>query len=231
MVLGIITSITLSIISVIRYSNKHGNKKAIAEQQRLDEEYEGQLREYKNLLIRDEAAFDIEIDQKRYIYRQINLLKEQLKKTNDELNELYNYNVIDKKYWHDIVALYSFYEYFRLKRTYSLHFDPKTGDEGAYEKYEKESRMDGFIKRADIIIKKLDRIIDNQKSTAAMIMEASNKVDNLSANVMNASKQITGTIEDNAAIIRYNQERQIALDKQRNNLIFLDVLSNIDRKN
>ena len=79
-----------------------------------------------------------------------------LKITENNLNKLYDANIIFPKY-RNIVAVASFNEYWQTGRVSEL-----AGPNGAYNLYENETRMDQIITRMDTIIKKLDQIKNSQ---------------------------------------------------------------------
>lgn len=90
-------------------------------------------------------------DMKRYkgifLYEQIASLQAQIKKSRDNLSYFYSKNVIDKIYYNDMIAIASFYQYFKTKQTYSLGFDRSTGDTGAYRIYEYEKANEYYYNK------------------------------------------------------------------------------------
>jgi len=190
-----------------------------------DAEYASELQRYDRLVSEDKKRVEEENRQKCVINSEIQVLYVQSRKSFANLKKMYEYGVIDQMYWHDIVAIASFYQYFRTGRTKSLKFNEETGDQGAYNIYENEKRLNHIITNTDTIIQKLDQIIDNQREIAVALRQAENKISSLNDNVRQISRNATAylsEIEQNTAISAYNSERQTAELKYLNdmNLIF-----------
>ena len=130
-----------------------------------------------------------------------------IKKSRDNLSYFYSKNVIDKIYYNDMVAIASFYQYFKTKQTYSLGFDRSTGDTGAYRIYEYEKRMNIIITKLDTVIEKLDEIKNNQAVLYSTIIDANNKIDRMNKNVLLASQNMHDDIRNQTELMAYNNER------------------------
>lgn len=183
-------------------------------QSELNREYNEQLTEYGKEIVKDELRVKDELVQREFIIAQIEELKKQRRKSKETLDKMYSCNIIDEDYRYDIVAISSFYQYFRKQKTYSLVFDPKTGDRGAYNIFDEEVRLGLIISKLDTVIDKLDEISSKQSELLNALHEANRKVDALSSNVKSMSSTLRSSIEANTnavntqtALNAYNAER------------------------
>lgn len=173
----------------------------------LDREYRQEMQEYNKLVEDDKMRLRYEEVQRNFLYEQIASLQAQIKKSRDNLSYFYSKNVIDKIYYNDMVAIASFYQYFKRKQTYSLGFDRSTGDTGAYRIYEYEKRMNIIITKLDTVIEKLDEIKSNQAVLYSTIIDANNKIDRMNKNVLLASQNMHNDIRNQTELMTYNNER------------------------
>lgn len=165
------------------------------------------MQEYNKLVEDDKMRLRYEEVQRNFLYEQIASLQAQIKKSRDNLSYFYSKNVIDKIYYNDMVAIASFYQYFKTKQTYSLGFDRSTGDTGAYRIYEYEKRMNIIITKLDTVIEKLDEIKNNQAVLYSTIIDANNKIDRMNKNVLLASQNMHNDIRNQTELMTYNNER------------------------
>lgn len=173
----------------------------------LDRECRQEMQEYNKLVEDDKMRLRVEEVQRNFLYEQIASLQAQIKKSRDNLSYFYSKNVIDKIYYNDMVAIASFYQYFKTKQTYSLGFDRSTGDTGAYRIYEYEKRMNIIITKLDTVIEKLDEIKNNQAVLYSTIIDANNKIDRMNKNVLLASQNMHNDIRNQTELMTYNNER------------------------
>lgn len=134
---------------------------------------ENSEKEIRNLLIENKyyqkvKAIEYEMD---YIEK---CLEEPIKLK----QEMYSYNIIYGKY-RNFIAISSFIDYFMAGRC-----DCLSGNDGAYNLYEQETRTDIIINKIDIIIKKLDQIAENQYYVYNKINEINNTLSNISGQLM-----------------------------------------------
>lgn len=178
-------------------------------QSKYDEQYRHrqEMQEYNKLVEDDKMRLRVEEVQRNFLYEQIASLQAQIKKSRDNLSYFYSKNVIDKIYYNDMVAIASFYQYFKTKQTYSLGFDRSTGDTGAYRIYEYEKRMNIIITKLDTVIEKLDEIKSNQAVLYSTIIDANNKIDRMNKNVLLASQNMHNDIRNQTELMTYNNER------------------------
>lgn len=194
------------------------------EQKFADEQYYNALRLYDQQVEQDNRRVSFELQAKQKISSEINLLFQQIQKTNMYENRLTNLGVLDPVYFHDIVATASFYQYFKSKRTFSLGFNPATGDQGAYNIYEQEKRMNIIIDKLDVVIKKLDQIQRNQAALWACLNEANRKMNTINNNILKASKEINTNINRQTEIQQYSNECTQAQLDYTNTLLNLNVM-------
>lgn len=176
-------------------------------QKEYDKEYSYKIKEYDRLKKEDEKRVRKENIIRGNIQREIEILEEKYADSKKRLNEFYNYNIVDKKYWHNIVAISSFYQYLSEKRTYSLEFDQKTGDQGAYNIYNEEAQRGIIIIQLGKVLDKLDQVIENQYMLQNTLRDANRKINSLSSNINQMSRQISSSIQEQTAIQEYNAER------------------------
>lgn len=177
------------------------------EQSEYNADYQWRMKEYDRLKSEDDKRMKNEYIIRSNLQEKIELFENKYKESKNRLDEFYNYNIIDKKYWYNIVAISSFYQYLAEKRTYSLEFDQKTGDRGAYNIYNEEAQRGVIIIQLGKVLDKLDQVIDNQQTLQDTLREANNKINYLSNNVSQMSRQITSSIQEQTAIEAYNAER------------------------
>lgn len=194
------------------------------EQKYADEQYYNALRLYDQQVEQDNRRMSFELQAKKKINSEINLLFQQIQKTNMYENQLTNLGILDPVYFHDIVATASFYQYFKSKRTFSLGFNPATGDQGAYNIYEQEKRMNIIIDKLDVVIKKLDQIQRNQAALWACLNEANRKMNIINNNILKASKEINTNINHQTEIQQYSNECTQAQLDYTNTLLNLNVM-------
>ena len=94
-------------------------------------------------------------------------------------------------------------------RTHCLQFNENTGDQGAYNIYESERRLDQIITNTEEILVRFDQVILYQQDLAIGLRDAMGKVDALCGNVNTQLKRIQGSvsnIERSQGVIAYNSE-------------------------
>lgn len=124
------------------------------------------------------------------------IIRQKIRETESIRHTFYSKNIIYSKYW-NIVAICSFYEYFKSGRCDSL-----TGHEGAYNIYENEIRLNIINDKLDSIIYKLDNIQNNQFSLYNAIKESNYKINQICNNTNRIVEQLDN-IETNTYITSY----------------------------
>ena len=206
LIIGLVAAVIIYIISI--GSTAKGIKKEINIQkdnnlkkyneslnkynQNLDK-YNRNLNKYNQSMVKDQKRVQRELIQKQYLQIQSDTLATMLRTSRAKLEEIYAYDILEKKY-RNMVAVASLYEYLKYEMTRSLQRNGN--DEGAYNIYERNIRLDKIITNTDIIIQKLDDVIENQRELADTMKEAKSSIDNLVTSVNNASKQLSGEINN-----------------------------------
>lgn len=148
---GMLTFLVVYLIGYLFYVReiKSYNLSAIKKNQQIEIEYKERLTKLKPL----ESEYNW-------------LVTESIPNTQKIRNAIYKLEYIAGDY-RNLVAVSSFYQYFRTGRVDSLR-----GPYGAYNKYEEESRSDLIIQKLDDIIDCLDIIQKNQRLLYEAIEEA-----------------------------------------------------------
>lgn len=148
--------------------------------------------------IEDANNSNHEIDEKiKTINNKIEEIKEELKSTDNLLDKLYNINIIHKKYYKNIIAVTSFYDYIDTGRC--IEFG---GPRGIYDTYETEVRLDTIIWKLDEIIEQLEEIKQNQFA----LYQAITAGNQLAEDIFKSNKRIqenSQIIAENSQIITY----------------------------
>lgn len=128
-------------------------------------------------------------------------LYETYTKTCNLLQRMYGMGIIYEKYQYDIVAICMFVEYFKSGRCSTL--EAQGAQQGAYNLYEYEKRMNIIISKLDEIIVRLDRIEENQYGLFMALNEIKNQQDRIISNLNNIAGKMDRQIE-NAEYMRYD---------------------------
>ncbi|MBO5153077.1 MAG: hypothetical protein J6C00_01840 [Eubacterium sp.] len=112
---------------------------------------------------------------------QVDDLNQMIQDTKNVLGCYYQKNIIYPKYW-NWVAVASFYEYLSSGRCTSLE-----GHEGAYNIFENESRQDLIIRKLDEVIENLNEIKENQYMLYSEIKQQNETVSKLTNDVYNCA--------------------------------------------
>lgn len=188
--------------------------------------YNIEMEQYNNNINRERQRIVYELQAKQKIDEEIKLLNIQIQKTNDFENRLTNLGILDYLYHHDIVATASFYQYFKSKRTFSLGFNPNTGDQGAYNIYEQERRLNIIIDKLDVVIQKLDQIERNQTVLFMCLTEANQKLEKINTSILKASSNIQSSIDSQTEMQRYSNECIRSELEYSNTLQMMNILHN-----
>ena len=141
--------------------------------------------------------------------KQIKILEANRNKTIETLNKLYSYNILDKKYQHNIVAISSFCHY--LNNGIGNNFE---NDYEIYELFEEEKRQGKIVTSPEMIFNKFDDIQNNQPTLYYALNDANNNIKQLieSAETM-TEKADKDNIQNSqsSAISKYCKEN---LDKE-----------------
>ncbi|MBO5339149.1 MAG: hypothetical protein J6A96_05555 [Clostridia bacterium] len=137
------------------------------------------------------------LGKKQMIDSEITIVEETLKNTFKCRNEMYSYDIIFEKY-RDIVAISSFYEYLMSGRCVSLD-----GDNGAYNIYENEIRLNSIIFKLDDIKSNLERIERNQFMIYKKLTDIESSLVSLNATMEKAVESLNSIYTESLTIESY----------------------------
>ena len=180
----------------------------IRENKILEQKLQSDIAKYDIAVKEQNARIKLENAKKDALAKEIASLRTCYTQSRNYLDKVYSCDVIDPEY-RNIYAVSSFYGYLKKGRTHGLQFDQKTGDQGAYNIYENERRLDLIITNTDEILRRLDQVIQNQHELAVGLENASRQVKSLCSNVTQQLNTISGSvevIERCQSIIAYNSE-------------------------
>lgn len=149
-------------------------------------DYQRRLADYEYAVKADQQRVQNENNGKTLLQAELENLKKANARTGYNLEKLYNYNIIHPKY-HGLIPMCSLYGYFDTGVCTQLE-----GHEGAYNKYDNESRMDYIICKMDVVIKHLEDIKSNQYQLYAAIQESNERYDRILANTNTMIGQLNG---------------------------------------
>lgn len=162
--------------------------------------YDENLDNYYRAVQADEERVERELAMCQQIQNQIGQVQFQQKKTRTALAALYDLEIIHPKYRHNMVAIASFYDYFDTGICSTL-----TGPHGAYSRYEEDLRFQRIYSRLDVIISKLDELIDTQRTIAQLLEQANDTLSHISR-TNNRMMQKMSRIEENSDLTAYNTQ-------------------------
>ena len=180
-----------------------------SKQKENDSKYNADMQRYRQNISDDEKRVKNELVQKKALGNEIQMMQTRLVDSKNNLKKMYSYGVLNPDY-QNIYAVSSIYEYLAKGRTKSLVFDETTGDQGAYNIYEYERRMNMIITNTEEILNKLDDISTNQYELVNGLRNANNRIDSLCSGVSSFMKNTTNSlnsIEHSQSLIAYNTER------------------------
>lgn len=157
-----------------------------AENDRREQRYREEYQEYKNAVLQDSVRVENELKRKVLLEAQLKKLKNMNAKTKMTLQKLYNRNIIHPKY-RGLIPVCSLYGYFDTGVCTQLE-----GHEGAYNKYDTESRLDYIICKMDEVLKHLEEIKSNQYQLYSAIRESNAQFDKLISNTNYMMGQLDG---------------------------------------
>lgn len=157
-----------------------------AENDRREQRYREEYQEYKNAVLQDSVRVENELKRKVLLEVQLKKLKNMNAKTKMTLQKLYNRNIIHPKY-QGLIPVCSLYGYFDTGVCTQLE-----GHEGAYNKYDTESRLDYIICKMDEVLKHLEEIKSNQYQLYSAIQESNAQFDKLISNTNYMMGQLDG---------------------------------------
>ncbi len=179
-------------VEKIKEEAKKQNEKLYEEEL---EEYENKVKDDKMMLEKKDAELhnlldnepkeleEILLDKEGYkklkaIEYELEFIIENIKKDIEIQNKMYSYNIIYGKY-RNYIAMSSFIDYFMSGRCSTL--DTNTG---AYNLYEQESRTDIIINKLDAIVDSLEEIKENQYYIYNQLKSINNTLENIDSQLL-----------------------------------------------
>ncbi len=153
--------------------------------EQVSHEYEYKRHEYEQNCSDDQERVQNELKEAACLKEETRALEEQMSRTTELLQELYDLGIIFEKYRWNIVAIATFYEYFCAGRCTELK-----GHDGAYNIYEMELRLNHIIGSLDEIIRSLDAVKNNQYMIYSSIQSSNQKLNALFASTLNLASQV-----------------------------------------
>ncbi len=180
-----------------------------ARQHALHTQYVYECQQYEKLCKADANRVALEVHRKRVLQREIQRMEKVLVRSKQQLQAMYGYAVIHPDY-QNLAAVGSLYQYFCSGRTQSLGFNALTGDQGAYNIYENERRMDIIITNIEEVLQKFDLVIKYQYELASGLRKAERKIQELCVGVnefIHNTQRSLQEIEQCQMITAYNSVR------------------------
>lgn len=148
--------------------------------------YDNAVKAYNEAVKLEKLRVQRELPRKTLLQKQLKEMKDANQKTKATLEKLYEKNIIHKKY-RGFIPVCSLYEYFDTGVCTQLE-----GHEGAYNKYDTESRLDRIVTKLDQVIERLDEIKLNQEVLCDAIQESNRKLDQINRNCDQLSNRLSG---------------------------------------
>lgn len=148
--------------------------------------YDAALKAYNLAVEQEKLRVRRELPRKTLLQKQLKEMKDANQKTKATLEKLYEKNIIHKNY-RGLIPVCSLYGYFDTGVCTQLE-----GHEGAYNKYDTESRLDQIIVKIDQVIKHLEEIKEIQWMLYDAVEESNCKVGQLINNCEHLSNQLNG---------------------------------------
>lgn len=159
--------------------------------------YKEELEKYNAFVKSDNLRVSQELAVMDDLKNQVYQVAQEKKRTLNALNQMYAIGIIHPKYRY-LVAIASFYDYFDTGRCNTL-----VGPNGAYAIYEEELRFQRIESRLEVIISKLDEIINNQQYLGELMRDANDtlhRIDQTNNRMMKSMNRIS----ENAELTAYN---------------------------
>ena len=148
--------------------------------------YDNAVKAYNEAVKLEKLRVQRELPRKTLLQKQLKEMKDANQKTKATLEKLYEKNIIHKNY-RGLIPVCSLYGYFDTGVCTQLE-----GHEGAYNKYDTESRLDQIIIKMDQVIKHLEEIKEIQWMLYDAVEESNCKVGQLINNCEHLSNQLNG---------------------------------------
>ena len=178
----------------------------IKDASRRERKYQDQLAEYEKMVRADRVRVQRERIKAAYLRREATKLDQIHARTVSVLRAVYDKNICFPKY-RNFVAMWTIYEYICSGRCYTLE-----GENGAYNLYEMESRMDRILTKLDDVIKLLQKIKDQQFMLYHAIQDSNQKQQEILTAANHCADQIA-QMGRNLSTISQQIDRQSAISQ------------------
>ncbi len=162
---------------------------------RIEKQYQADLQQYHEDKKNESLRMEIEVQKKAMMSQEWDVMEQAIRQTKQNLQKAYGYGVIAAPY-RNLTAIGTIYSYLQEERTFSLGFDQKTGDPGAYNIYKQEKQMEKLITNTDEILNRLDEIDYSQRILASSIQKANNQIEKMSNEFHRFAAQNISKLED-----------------------------------
>ena len=169
--------------------------KSVLNQRQINARYQSDLIKYEQDLSKDRLRLSIEQKKKSVLKQEISRMEGQIDKTRQNLGKMYSFGIIAPEY-RNITAVGTFYSYLVNKRTYSLCFDRETGDQGAYNIYENELRLDIIITNTQEILEQMENLSRSQYELAQGLRQANLQISNMQRDFNRFATQTVNRLDD-----------------------------------
>lgn len=179
------------------------------EEERIDKINAANIKKYETALENDRRRVKNENLQKENLSQEMRRMESMIADSKESLRRIYAYNILCPDY-QNLCAVSSIYGYLQKGRTNSLTFNDQTGDQGAYNIYEYELRMNLIIVNTQEILRRLDEISANQYELSKGLRAANARVEMLCKNVskhIKDTRETLGRVERCAEITAYQAEQ------------------------
>lgn len=149
-------------------------------------EYYIELDRYNEAITADKKRVDEENKQKSYIYGQIRLLENKRVDTNSIADEIYKYDFVPTRYWHDITALSYFNQYYAKQLDVASKDEVAKVYENAFSNYEDDKKR-GLITSSQDIVSAGDYSIKKQRDLFRIMKKVYNVSSSVAMGVINES--------------------------------------------
>lgn len=196
---------------------------------KVNEKYQYDMQIYYSALEYDKNRVKAETIEKHFIQDKIAILKQKRSETSNLLHEMYGYGILHRDY-HNITAVASIYGYLEKGMCRTLEFDSLTGDKGAYNIYENESKLNKIITNEEKIIKELIKIKENQRELYYAMLSVEESVNKMISGVNRTAQMLT---ETNSQLNRLNGNTEVEVYNQQQTareLSYMNFMNDLTRR-
>lgn len=162
-------------------------------------EYEKEMKEYNAKLEKDQERVNAENKRKSYIYEQINILKKKRQSSVFISEKIYNYNIIPKKYWHDILALSYFIHYYNQPLTNLSVEDAKNSYKKASVDFENDLNRNLLVKTPKEIINASEYNLRRQRDLFRIVKNSYSSANTISKDIISESYNLNEKYDENVS--------------------------------